>query len=77
MTNDERTARCASHSCAAQAHSLRSAAARLGRGVERTTPDATRGCRAGGPQSQQRCGLAPTTPPRGVDHEATTVAATH
>ena len=77
MTTYDLNPRCAAPSGAAQAHSLRSAAARLGRGLENDTPDASPACRADGPQTQHRRGLAATTAASAADHEATTATATH
>jgi len=45
--------------------------------LENDTPDAIGDCRPCGPQSQQRRGFAPTTPPHEADHGQTTALATH
>jgi len=45
--------------------------------LENDTPDAIADCAAYRPQSQQRRGLAPTTPLREADHGQTTALATH
>jgi hypothetical protein len=77
MTNDDESLRFAASPGAARALSLRAARPQLAGALENDTPDATRGCRADGPQSQARCGLAVTTAAHEADHPATTSAATH
>jgi hypothetical protein len=77
MTNDTHPLRSAAPPGAARAPTLRAAQTRLEGQMWNDTPDATRGCRADGPQSQARCGLAVTTAAHEADHPATTSAATH
>ena len=80
MTTHDLNPRCAAPSGAAPAHPLRSAAARLGRGLENDTPDATAVARPEGRKASAGAawrGEAVTTALREAGHPCGLSLATH